>query len=122
MSDEEKTIENLRKNKGVSFAEAGIILNLIEKQQKEIEELQKHKEHEQEYQNGEVFSAKQIYYIEENYIDKDKIREKIKEYETIINQNKLMSIKVRQHGFAQENIIQNIISAKIEILKELLKE
>lgn len=36
--NEEKTIENLRKNKGVSFAEADIILNLIERQQEKIEE------------------------------------------------------------------------------------
>lgn len=42
MSEEEKkAIESLRKNRGVSFAQADIILNLIEKQQKEIEELKK---------------------------------------------------------------------------------
>lgn len=41
MSEEEKTIENLRKNKGVSFAEADIILNLIEEQQKEIDKQNK---------------------------------------------------------------------------------
>ena len=40
LSEEEKqAIESLRKNRGVSFAQADIILNLIEKQQKEIEEL-----------------------------------------------------------------------------------
>ena len=61
-------------------------------------------------------------YVNQEYISKDKIREKIKEYETTINQNKLMAIKVRQHGFAQETIIQNMIRAKVEILKELLEE
>ena len=37
--EEKKAIESLRKNRGVSFAQADIISNLIEKQQKEIKEL-----------------------------------------------------------------------------------
>lgn len=92
MSEEEiEAIEYLKNHiipyygsKGkIEFLLNDIILNIINKQIEEIEELKKHKEHEQEYQNGEVFSAKQMYYIEENYIDKDKIREKIKELENL---------------------------------------
>lgn len=37
--NEKQAIESLRKNRGVSFAQADIISNLIENQQKEIEEL-----------------------------------------------------------------------------------
>ena len=89
-----------------------IILNLIKKQQKEIEELKKHKEHEQEYQNGEVFSAKQIYYIEENYIDKDKIREKIEKYEKDYE---------RQDKEELFNMTK-ITAGKLSALQELLEE
>lgn len=39
--EEKKAIESLRKNRGVSFAQADIISNLIDNQQKEIEELKK---------------------------------------------------------------------------------
>ena len=40
MSEEEKkAIESLRKNRGVSFAQADIISNLIDRQQKEIKRL-----------------------------------------------------------------------------------
>lgn len=37
--NEKQAIESLRKNRGVSFAQADIISNLIENQQKEIDEL-----------------------------------------------------------------------------------
>ena len=36
LSEEEIAIENLKKNRGVSFKEADVLSNLIEKQQKEI--------------------------------------------------------------------------------------
>ena len=51
------------------------ILNCIENLIKRNNELEKHYQHEQEYINGEVFSAKQMYYIEDNYIDKSKVKE-----------------------------------------------
>lgn len=79
MSDEEKTIENLRKNKGVSFAEADIILNLIAKQQTEIEEL---KDKNASLQK-EINLMKSIN-INDNYIKKDKIREKIEILEKLL--------------------------------------
>lgn len=53
----------------------GVVLNEYEKQQKEIKELEKHYKHEQEYINGEIFSAKQMHIIDEDYISKDKIKE-----------------------------------------------
>lgn len=53
----------------------GAIENLIAR----YKELEKHYQHEQEYINGEVFSAKQMHYIEDNYIDKSKVKEKIED-------------------------------------------
>lgn len=41
ISEEKEAIENLKKNRGVSFKEADVLSNLIEKQEKEIEELKK---------------------------------------------------------------------------------
>ena len=104
MSDEEKTIENLRKNKGVSFAEADIILNLIEKQQKEIEEL---KEKNASLQK-EIKLMKSIN-INDNYISKEKINDKI--------------IELEKKRVLPEYNEQNMkISYKIEGLLELLEE
>ena len=45
------------------------ILELVEKQQKELED----------YKSGYFFTAKQMHYIDEDYISKDKIIDKIKE-------------------------------------------
>ena len=54
-----------------------IILKLIEKQQKEIEELKKDNNHQWEERCRLTFD------IEKNFISKDKIREKIKELENV---------------------------------------
>ena len=58
-----------------------ILLNLLEKQQKEIEKL---KEHLNQYYDGKLFTSNQLRRIEKEhnkyYIHKDKIREKIEEY------------------------------------------
>ena len=79
MTDKEKqAIESLRKNRGVSFAQADIILNLIEQQQKEIEEFKGIK-------NGTtiIYKGKAKYIREDKinkyYVEKNKIRTKIKE-------------------------------------------
>ena len=57
------------------------ILNLLDKQQKEIERL---KEHLNQYYDGKLFTSNQLRRIEKEqskyYIHKDKIREKIEEY------------------------------------------
>jgi DNA-binding MarR family transcriptional regulator len=52
-----------------------ILLNLVEKQQKEIEELNKNK---QQINYNEIFSPD---FVEENFISKDKIREKLNYFE-----------------------------------------
>ena len=99
MSEEEKkAIEDLKKLKmGIEYLNLivrvkdevdikaiDIILNLLEKQQKEIEELTRLKNI---YKNtrpiGEVFHD---LLKEKEYINKDKIREKIKEYDKWIKQ------------------------------------
>ena len=86
MNEEEKeSIEEFRKQLRLAINiddvttairndNAQIILNLIEKQQKEIEELKKDNNHQWEERCRLTFD------IEKNFISKDKIREKIKEY------------------------------------------
>ena len=103
MSEEEKkAIESLRKNRGVSFAQADIISNLIDKQQKEIEEM---REELQMYVDTNLMKQRVIQEIlSDNWVSKDKIREKIKEY----------SNDKYEFLVARENIIT--------ILNELLEE
>ena len=48
-----------------------IILSLVEKQKEELED----------YKSGYFFTAKQMHFIDEDYIAKDKIKDKIKEIE-----------------------------------------
>lgn len=72
------------------------ILNLIERQQKLIEECD----------SGDVITENQMRYIEDNYIRKDKIREKIKDLK-----NNLKSKEEQNEYF--ETL------AKIEILEEI---
>ena len=91
------------------------VFNKIDQLQKEIEELKKHKEHEEEYINGEVFSAKQMHYIDEHYIDKDKIRDKIKELEEDRE-------KVRNIYEPSDDDGEFIQTYQILVLKELLEE
>ena len=90
------------------------ILNLLEKYQKEIEKL---KEHLNQYYDGKLFTANQLKAIEreqnKSFIHKDKIRRKIKELK-----NQKVSIKV---GF--EKIFEaKMDNAKIiDTLRELLR-
>lgn len=131
MNEEEKqAIESLRKNRGVSFAQADIISNLIDKQQKEIEEMQEElqmyvdtnvmkekleKEIEElKSQNNEIVKELKprvriddTEYIERNFISKDKIRAKIKEYE-----------KIDKEEYAK----QGNFEIEISLLNELLEE
>ena len=92
---------------------AKTVLNLLEKQQKEIERLKEHLQ----YYDGKLFTSNQLKRIEKEqnkfYIHKDKIREKIKELE-----NQKVSIKV---GF--EKIFETKMdNAKIlDTLRELLR-
>lgn len=93
------------------------LLNIIEKQQKEIEGLKEMKALQDLIDTNIIIAD-----YSHNYISKDKIREKIEELEKAINQNKIMSIQVRQHGFGQKTIEQYAIRATVEILKELIEE
>ena len=80
------------------FKKIETLLNLIEKQQKEIEEL----EEKVKRFNDEL----DLDYVDNNFIPKDKIREKIKEYE-------------EEFDMGERWYTKNYI---IEILKELLGE
>ena len=85
------------------------ILNIINRQKKEIEELKQEKE----YLNCIIESDK------DNYINKDKIREKIKAFqdikkEIIKNENKLLRASITY------DIVRNDYCEKM--LQELLKE
>ena len=137
MSEEEKnSIEYLKSriygNKGCKFIDVAqsdlrTLLNLIEKQQKEINKL---KEQNKKYQGIEdgttiIYKSKAKYVredrIEKYYIDKNKIREKIKELENCIDKP-IVKLKVLQHGFTHEVNTQFIIKTIINILNELLEE
>lgn len=96
------------------YDEIETIFDLLEKQNKEIEKL---KEHLNQYYDGKLFTANQLKAIEreqnKSFIHKDKIRRKIKELE-----NQKVSIKV---GF--EKIFEaKMDNAKIiDTLRELLR-
>ena len=86
------------------------ILNLLEKYQKEIEKL---KEHLNQYYDGKLFTANQLKAIEreqnKSFIHKDKIRRKIKEIEDSLKED-----CIALHEFQR--------LAKIDVLKEILGE
>ncbi len=86
------------------------LLNLIEKQRKEIEKL---KEHLNQYYDGKLFTANQLKATEKEqnkyFIHKDKIREKIK-------------AKELQKEFAETIDDRIHLDGEIYILKELLGE
>ena len=103
--EEKKAIESLRKNRGVSFAQADIISNLIEKQQKEIEELKKYEE-----------GYKLLNYGLDNYISKDKIKVKIAEYD---KKKKDIPHEIDLKAFYTITDIRNI---QIDVLQSLLEE
>lgn len=114
MSEEEKKAIEWLKN--ATFFSARIyapsILNLIENQQKEIEELNEIK---QQICKEELITQD---YVQDNFIAKDKIKEKIKELE---ENNKRIE---KQFKGGSQNLLQNYIEniAQIKILKQLLEE
>jgi len=122
MSDEEKTIENLRKNKGVSFAEADIILNLIENQQKEIKDLKEKNEiltnitylynsYEVNNENKIIVADKEYFdsgLFVKRYISKEEIKEKL-EYQYM-----LWNTPNRQKEYSQEvvDVLEDMLDKK----------
>lgn len=129
MSEEEKeAIDKLKRSANyfvMPIYETTIILNLIEKQQKEIENLKEiNKEHQK--LNGELRdeikrqgNTREIEekYIEENFISKDKIREKIKELEENVKEfEEYWSRDPRKFKRAK-----SIDFYKLEALQELLE-
>lgn len=103
---------------------AKIILNLIEKQKKEIENLKEiNKEHQK--LNGELRdeikrqgNTREIEekYIEENFISKDKIREKIKEIErkSFENEDKIFEFYINNSKWTIELVSDEIINKEEE--------
>lgn len=111
LSEEEKKAIELLKNKNTEYYyrfidvrdAVSILLNLIEKQQKEIEELKQNRdEYKEEYKK--LLNAR--YY---NYISKDKIREIIAEY-----QKQLQSADTERTAIMLSNFIM--------VLNDLLEE
>lgn len=102
------------------------ILDLLEKQQKEIEKLE---EHLNQYYDGKLFTANQLKAIEreqnKSFIHKDKIRRKIKELEQVkydegkYNEKKSIDEYIYEFSKSYEYEVAQII---IKILKELLGE
>lgn len=119
--EEKKAIESLRKNRGVSFALADIISNLIDKQEKEIEEL---KEKEQLVEDSiSKDKIKKILGIEEN-IEEEKILSLL---QTIVDEcNRLEDIEDRKVQVEYQNVfnkgvksVEDKIRAKIKELEEV---
>lgn len=128
MSEEEKKAIKKIKNMFPESEELKLLLNLINKQQKEIEDL---KAITQNYNaiGGETFGDDRIIvcsmkyfddgYFKKNYIFKDKIREKIKAFqdvkkEIIKNENKLSRASITY------DIVRNDYCEKM--LQELLED
>lgn len=115
MSEEEKqAIEGLRKNRGVSFAQADIISNLIEKQQKAIEELKDKNKTLERLLQGNLYEL-YLYYKElagkyqANCISKDEIR------------NILKQVNASLYHF-KDSEKNNIIQRLKDKLEQLLEE
>lgn len=116
--EEKKAIEYLTKyihweTYGERSLETDIktVLNLLDKKQKEIKELKETNE-----DNAEKSLLNDIF-IKKNYISKDKIREKIKEY-----QEKAEDVKQKYKGvYAYKDDYLEVL-AKIEGYQELLEE
>ena len=92
------------------------IENLIKKY-KELEE------HMQKFYTAELFTAKQVKLIEEDYIPKSKVREKIEKLQNEIKENR--SIASRTADRVEARILNDQINElykAIKILEELLQE
>lgn len=97
-----------------------VVLNLIDKQQKEIEKL---KQTIIIDENVITSLEKDLFEGGSNYIvSKDKIRNKIKNLEKSKEFNEVITIKFRQHGFENGVNIKFLIDIMIDILKSLLQE
>lgn len=112
-----QAIRNLRK-------ELTIVLNLIEKQQKENEELKN--ESKSKLKAYDDCYCEYKHYKQYDSIPKDKIREKIKKLQDANDYLAEAMIKAieenNQEKFSSYNNSSKIFTSKIEILKELLEE
>ena len=125
---EKKTIENIKdefhiNGLGARYTELKsedleILLSLLEKQRKEIEKL---KEHLNQYYDGKLFTANQLKATEKEqnkyFIHKDKIREKIKE----LNDNRPYLSKFDDWK-EKEYTNEDVTNKCVEILDDLLGE
>lgn len=109
--EEKKDIEYLKKYiKWETYGERSLetaiatILNLFEKQQKEIEELESRIDLGLDFRNEEIDK-----YMQENYISKDKIRE----YKEALKWKRQQEI---------ENLGMSMLGSAIDVLEKLLGE
>ena len=123
--EEKKAIESLRKNRGVSFAQADIISNLIDKQQKEITRLKKDKEIlyrviDELKENNSHITKEFVDFVNSHYIHKDRIREFISKYtkETL----KDFSPYIRDNSTFEKERKSGQLRILQKIKKELLEE
>ena len=94
-----------------------IVLNLIDKQQKEIEKLKQEME-ERLIGREEITKYEMGYEIENNYISKDKIRDKQKELEVMLR----TYIENSKKDIYYNSEYVNSIEMSIKTLEELLDE
>ena len=100
LSDEEKAVlKTAKENYGLTSVEQKILVNLIEKQSKEIEELKEDNKHQWEERCKLTFKL-------ENSTPNDKIKAKIEELEN------------EKEKYFEKQVIQH----EIEILQSLLKK
>ena len=113
LSDEErKAIENLKieyekliKEDNILFplykSDAKRLIDIIEKQSKEIEELKQFKKQVEEIESTNFIKYK-------NYISKDKIKAKIEEIDKILERNLLVD-SLRDYFKAQKEVLQSLL-------------
>ena len=120
LSEEEKKAIELLRNKNTEYYYRFIdvrdavstLLNLIDKQQKEIEELKQNRdEYKEEYKK--LLNAR--YY---DYISKDKIKEKINELETLYNCN----LDTALTSYEMFHFVRSYVDKVKNILNELLED
>ena len=117
MSEQEiiKKLENIKvsRDKGELYNfEAGIILNLITKQQEELEELRKYYATRKEVEELKD-TINCLHESAKEYINKQVIRDKIEELQKEVH---------NYYGCEEANLVHDNMLAQVEVLKEILGE
>lgn len=113
--DEERRITTIYDEKPLFREQLQTILNLIDKQQREIEH---QREQRKLWRDNFYKQEKEIKELKKSFISKHKIREKIKELEVLYN----VTLEEPKASFEMFYFIQSYIDKVKDILNELLEE